>query len=121
MDGVLDVLRERGFIQQISDEDGLRRALQRSITLYNGIDATADSLHIGHLFSIMALAWYQRFGHRPIALLGGGTTMIGDPSGRTSSRPILSVQEITHNVECIREQVARFLDFGDGKALLINN
>ena len=121
MENVLHVLQERGFIQQVSDEPELRRRLERPITLYNGIDATADSLHLGHLVSIMALAWYQRYGHRPIALVGGGTTMVGDPSGRQSTRPILSEAEIVRNVAAIRKQLERFLDFDNGQALLVNN
>jgi tyrosyl-tRNA synthetase len=121
MSTVLDTLRERGFIQDMSDEEELRRRLEQPITLYCGYDATAPSLHLGHLVTIMALAWYQRFGHRPIALLGGGTALVGDPTGRQSTRPILSMDEINRNVEAIKGQFARFLDFSDGRALLINN
>lgn len=121
MENVLDVLRERGFVQDVTDETELHTRLESPITLYNGIDATANSLHLGHLVSVMALRWYQRYGHRPIALVGGGTTLIGDPTGRQSSRPILTRDEIQENVEGIRSQLNHFLDFSDGKALLLNN
>src|SRR5690348_16996479 len=117
MTNVLDVLHERGFVQQISDEEGLRVRLQAPITLYCGFDATAPSLTLGHLVSIMMLSWFQRYGHRPIALLGGGTTMIGDPSGRTSSRPILSEAQIEENARGIKGQMSRFLDFDEDRAL----
>src|SRR5947209_12508258 len=110
MDNVIDVLRARGFVYQVSDEEELRKRLEQPVTLYNGIDATADSLTVGHLMPIMMLAWFERHGHRPIALMGGGTTMIGDPSGRTSSRPILSEQEIDRNVDAIKRQMQHFLD-----------
>jgi len=121
MPNILDVLHERGFVQQISDEDQLRRRLEQPITLYWGYDATADSLTQGHLFSIMMLTWFQRFGHRVIALAGGGTTMIGDPSGRVSSRPMLSEEEIDRNLAGIRVQLERFFDFSAGRALALNN
>jgi tyrosyl-tRNA synthetase len=122
MQNVLDILHERGFIQQISDEVGLRMRIdQGPITLYNGYDATADSLHVGNLVSIMMLAWFQRCGHRPIALLGGGTTLVGDPSGRQTSRPMLSEEEINRRMQTIKGQFGRFLDFEGGRALLVNN
>jgi tyrosyl-tRNA synthetase len=121
MTDVLDILIERGFVQQISDEAGLRERLKQPITLYNGYDATADSLHIGNLVSIMMLTWFQRCEHRPIALLGGGTTLVGDPSGRQTSRPMLSEDEIARRVQMFREQFGRFLDFDSGRALLLNN
>lgn len=117
---VFDTLRERGFVKDVSDQDGLRRALDRPITVYCGYDATGTSLQVGNLVSLMMLAWLQRFGHRPIALVGGGTTMVGDPSGKTEARPILSPEEIQSNIESIRPQFARFIDFDDG-ALLLNN
>lgn len=121
MESVLDTLVERGFVKDVTNPDGLRQALERPATLYCGYDATADSLTIGHLVSIMMLAWFQRFGHRPIALMGGGTTLVGDPSGRQSARPILSVEQIEHNLQGIRGQFSQFLDFCDGRALMINN
>lgn len=122
MANVLDILHERGFIQQISGEPALRERIGVGpITLYNGYDATADSLHVGNLVSIMMLTWFQRCGHRPIALLGGGTTLVGDPSGRQTSRPMLDEQEIDRRIQTIKEQFGRFLDFDNGRALLVNN
>ncbi|GAC1468299.1 MAG: tyrosine--tRNA ligase [Chloroflexota bacterium] len=121
MKNVLDVLRERGFVQDISDEAGLRKRLEQPVTLYQGIDPTAPSLHIGHLVGIMMLAWFQRHGHRPIALMGGGTTLIGDPTGKTASRPILDEEQIDWNLRAIKSQLTPFLDFGDGRALMLNN
>jgi tyrosyl-tRNA synthetase len=121
MQDVVDILRERGFVQDISDEAELRERLTQPITLYCGYDATATSLHVGNLVTIMMLAHFQRCGHRPIALMGGGTTMIGDPSGKTTSRPILSEAEIEQNLQSIKGQFARFLDFEGGRALMVNN
>ncbi len=119
---VLDTLLERGFVAQVSDEVGLRRALTAGpLTLYCGFDVTASSLHVGHLVQIMVLAHMQRAGHRPIALVGGGTTMIGDPSGRTTMRPMLTVDEIEANAQSIKAQLSRYLDFGEGGAVLANN
>lgn len=121
MKNCLDLLRERGFIQQVSDEDGLRTALERPITVYCGYDPTADSLHVGHLMSIMMLAHFQRCGHRPIALVGGGTGMIGDPTGKSEMRQILAAEQIEQNARGIQRQLARYLDFSEGRALLLNN
>ncbi|MGI8825009.1 MAG: tyrosine--tRNA ligase [Chloroflexota bacterium] len=121
MENAFDVLEERGFVQQASEPDKLKVCLEHPVTLYNGIDATARSLHVGHLVPIMMMSWFQRCGHRPIALVGGGTTLVGDPTGRTSSRPILSEDAIEQNVEAIRCQLERFLDFDEGHALLLNN
>jgi tyrosyl-tRNA synthetase len=119
---VLDVLRARGFVAQVSDEDALRRALDSGrVTLYQGFDPTATSLHTGNLVGIMALAHFQRAGHLPIAVVGGGTGMIGDPSGRASERPILSVEAIHHNLAGIREQFSRYLDFSNDRALIVDN
>lgn len=120
----LRTLDERGFIHQISDPEGLDKACQAgSIAAYVGYDMTAKSLHIGNLISIMMLHWLQQTGHRPIALLGGGTTMIGDPSGRDETRKILSPAEIAANAASIRETFSRFLTFGDkdNEAVLANN
>ena len=122
MDNVLDILRERGFVQQVSDEEALHDLLGREpITLYWGYDATADSLHAGSVLSLMMLAWFQRCGHRVIALAGGGTTLIGDPSGRISSRPMLTEEDIDRNLAGIRPQLERFLDFSGGRVLALNN
>ncbi len=121
MEHILDVLKERGFIAQTTFEDELYEQLKSPTTFYVGFDPTADSLHIGHYIPIMAMAHMQRAGHKPIALMGGGTAMIGDPSGKTDMRKIMTVETIDHNVECIRRQMSRFLDFSDGKALIVNN
>src|SRR5919202_4307939 len=119
---VLDVLRARGFIAQVSDEEALREAFDRGrVTLYQGFDPTATSLHTGNLVGIMALANLQRAGHRPIAVIGGGTGMIGDPSGRASERPMLSIEEIHRNLEGIRRQFSPYLDFSAGRALMVDN
>jgi tyrosyl-tRNA synthetase len=119
---ILSILRDRGFVQDVSDEAGLHARLEAGpVTLYCGFDATAPSLTIGHLIPTMMLAWFQRCGHRPIALMGGGTTLVGDPSGRQSSRPILTPQEIEANLVPIRAQFERFLDFSEGGALMVNN
>ena len=118
----LDVLRERGFIAQTVYEDDLYKMLENEkVTFYVGFDPTADSLHIGHYIPIMAMAHMQRAGHRPIALMGGGTGMIGDPSGKSELRKMLTREEIDHNAECIKAQMSRFLDFSDGKAIIANN
>src|ERR1043166_9084715 len=102
---VLDLLRARGLVAQVSDEDALRRAFDNGpVTLYQGFDPTATSMHTGNLVGIMALANLQRAGHRPIAVVGGGTGMIGDPSERASERPLLDVERIKRNLAGIREQ-----------------
>jgi tyrosyl-tRNA synthetase len=122
MENVLDILRERGFVQEVSEPDRLHELLGRQpITLYWGYDATADSLHAGSVLSLMMLSWFQRCGHRPIMLAGGGTTLVGDPSGRISSRPMLSEEAIEANLRGIRPQLERFVDFSDGRALALNN
>ncbi len=121
MEHILDILKERGFIAQVTFEDELYEQLKSPTTFYVGFDPTADSLHIGHYIPIMAMAHMQRAGHKPIALMGGGTAMIGDPSGKTDMRKMLTVETIDHNVECIKKQMSRFLDFSDGKALIVNN
>src|SRR6267143_5307830 len=119
---VLDVLRARGFVAQVSDEDALRRAFDSGpVTLYQGFDPTATSLHTGSLVGIMALAHFQRAGHRPIAVIGGGTGMIGDPSERGSERPMLSVDVIHRNLAGIRTQFSRYLDFAQDRARMVDN
>ena len=120
MEHILDILKERGFIAQMTFEDELYDQLKSPTTFYVGFDPTADSLHIGHYIPIMAMAHMQRAGHKPIALMGGGTAMIGDPSGKTDMRKMLTVEKIDHNVECIKKQMSRFLDFSEGKALIVN-
>ncbi|MBR3494315.1 MAG: tyrosine--tRNA ligase [Clostridia bacterium] len=118
---ILDTLKERGFIAQMTFEDELYKQLEEPTTFYVGFDPTADSLHIGHYIPIMAMAHMQRAGHKPIALMGGGTAMIGDPSGKTDMRKMMTVETIDQNVECIKKQMSRFLDFGEGKAIIVNN
>lgn len=122
MSGVFDTLKERGFVSQCSNEEGLRKLLDsEQVTFYIGFDATAASLHAGSLQQLMAMAHLQRAGHRPIALIGGGTTRIGDPTGRTEMRRILPVETITANSERFRKQISRFLDFNQDKALMLDN
>ena len=119
---VFDVLQERGFIAQVSHEEEIRELLEKEkITFYIGFDPTADSLHVGHFIALMAMAHMQRAGHRPIALLGGGTGMIGDPSGKDDMRKMLTPEFINHNIECFKKQMSKFIDFSDGKALMVNN
>ena len=118
---VLDILKERGFIAQTTFEDELYEQLKNPTTFYVGFDPTADSLHIGHYMPIMAMAHMQRAGHKPIALMGGGTAMIGDPSGKTDMRKMMTTETIDHNVECIQKQMSRFLDFSEGQAIIVNN
>ncbi len=117
---VLDVLQERGFVEQMTDEPGARDLLARPATCYIGFDPTASSFHVGSLVPIMALAHLQRAGHRPIALVGGGTAMIGDPSGKTELRQLLTRKDIDANAAGLRAQLGRFLDFDRGAALLNN-
>ena len=121
MEHVLDILKERGFIAQTTFEDELYEQLKTPTTFYVGFDPTADSLHIGHYIPIMAMAHMQRAGHKPIALMGGGTAMIGDPSGKTDMRKMMTTETIDHNVECIQKQMSRFLDFSEGQAIIVNN
>ncbi len=119
---VYDVLEERGFVKQCSHPEELRELLGREkVTFYIGFDPTADSLHIGHYVALMSMAHMQRAGHRPIVLLGGGTAMIGDPSGKTDMRRMMTNEEIDHNASCFQKQMERLIDFSDGKALVYNN
>jgi len=122
MKNVYDVFLERGFVEQVTDDEAIGRLLDEpGVTCYIGFDPTATSLHIGSLVPIMALAHMQRHGHRPIALVGGGTGLIGDPSGKTEMRQILTRDKIDYNARCLQQQLARYLDFGAGRALLLNN
>lgn len=119
---VYDVLLERGFIEQMTDPEAIQHLLStEKVTFYIGFDPTADSLHVGHYIQFMVMKHMQAFGHRPIFLAGGGTGMVGDPSGRNDMRRVMTVEEIDHNVERFKEQAKRFVDFSDGKALLLNN
>ncbi len=119
---VFDVLKERGFIQQTTHQEPLFEMLEKEqVTFYNGFDPTADSLHAGSLLPIMAMAHLQRAGHRPIVILGGGTAMIGDPSGKTEMRRMITQETINYNAGRFREQFSRFIDFSKGRALMLNN
>ena len=122
MRNVLDILQERGFLAQITFEDDLYKQLEKEpTTFYVGFDPTADSLHFGHFIPIIAMTHMQRAGHIPIALVGGGTAMIGDPSGKTDMRKMMTAETIAHNVECIKKQMERFIEFGENKARIVNN
>ncbi|MGN1012088.1 MAG: tyrosine--tRNA ligase [Clostridia bacterium] len=122
MMSVFDTLSERGYIEQCTHEDEIKELLEKEkISFYIGFDPTADSLHVGHFIQIMVMMHMQQAGHRPIALLGGGTAMVGDPSGRSDMRQMMTVETIDHNVACFRKQMGRFLDFSDDKALIVNN
>ncbi len=122
MTNVFDVLKERGFIQQTTNEEEIRRLLgSEQVTFYIGFDPTADSLHVGHFLALMVMSHMQKAGHRPIAILGGGTAMVGDPSGKTDMRKMLTQEQINSNAECFKKQFAKFIDFSDGKALMVNN
>ena len=120
---IFDVLKERGFIKQTVFEEDLYELLgKESVPFYIGFDPTADSLHIGHYIPIMAMAWMQRYGHKPVALIGGGTAMIGDPSGRSDMRSMMTKETIAHNCECFKEQMGRFIRFeGENAAIMVNN
>ena len=121
MSNAYEVLKERGFIKQVTHE-GLEEMLRdERVTFYIGFDPTADSLHVGHFVALMAMAHMQRAGHRPIVLLGGGTGMIGDPSGKSDMRKMMTTEIIDHNVACFRKQIGRFLEFGDDKAIMVDN
>ena len=121
MRNVFDILEERGFIEQSTDAAASRQLLEKPVTCYIGFDPTATSLHVGSLLPIMSLAHMQRCGHRPIALVGGGTALVGDPSGKTEMRQMLSREEIDENAEKLKVQLGQFIDFSSGRALLLNN
>ncbi len=119
---VYDVLKERGYLQQCTHDDEVRELLgKESVTFYIGFDPTADSLHIGHYIQIMVMSIMQQYGHKPIALIGGGTTMIGDPSDRTGMRSIMTQEIITQNGENFKKVFQKFLDFSEDKAIMVNN
>ena len=119
---IFDVLKERGYIAQCTNEDEVRSMLaNEKVTFYVGFDPTADSLHVGHFLGLMVMAHMQRAGHRPICLVGGGTGTVGDPSGRTDMRRMLTDEDIEYNCNRFKEQMARFIDFSDDKALIVNN
>lgn len=121
-ENVYDILLERGFIEQTTHEQEIKELLgKEKVTFYIGFDATADSLTAGHFLTVMAMMHMQRAGHRPIALLGGGTTMIGDPSGKSDMRTIMTKETIQHNADCFYKQLSRFIDFDNDKAIIANN
>ena len=122
MRNVYDVLAERGYVEQATHEDEIRELLgKESVTFYIGFDPTADSLHVGHFIQVMVMMHMQQAGHKPIALIGGGTAMVGDPSGRTDMRQMLTMEQIRKNSESFKKQFSRFIDFGEGKAIMVNN
>ena len=119
---VFDVLQERGFIKQLSHEEEIKELLEKEkVTFYIGFDPTADSLHVGHFIALMLMSHMQKAGHRPICLLGGGTGMVGDPSGKDDMRKMLTPEFIAHNIACFKKQMSRFIDFTDDKAIMVNN
>ena len=119
---VYDILLERGFIEQTTHEKEIRELLgKEKVTFYIGFDATADSLTAGHFLTVMAMMHMQKAGHKPIALLGGGTTMIGDPTGKSDMRTIMTKETIQHNADCFHKQLSRFIDFDNDKAIIANN
>jgi tyrosyl-tRNA synthetase len=120
--GIYEELQARGLIAQVTDEDLIRDLINNGkATFYIGFDPTADSLHVGHFMALTLMKRLQMAGNRPIALVGGGTAMIGDPSGRSDMRSMMTVETIDHNVECFKKQMSRFIEFGEGKAMIVNN
>lgn len=121
--GVFSELKERGIIAQLTNEEKIQDLLDnhKGVKFYIGFDPTADSLHVGHFVQIMVMAHMQRAGHVPIALFGGGTGMIGDPSGKTDMRKMLTKETIQHNIDCFQQQMSKLVDFSDGKAIMVNN
>ena len=119
---IFDMLKERGYVAQCTNEDEVRKLFDNEkVTFYIGFDPTADSLHVGHFLGLMVMSHLQKAGHRPICLVVGGTGTVGDPSGRTDMRKMLTDEDIEHNCNCFKKQMARFIDFSDDKALLVNN
>lgn len=120
--GVYEELQERGLIAQTTDEEEIRKLVNAGkATFYIGFDPTADSLHVGHFMTLSLMKRLQMAGNKPIAVMGGGTGLIGDPTGRNDLRKMLSKEDIAHNIACFRKQMERFIDFSNGKALLLNN
>ncbi|AUG57545.1 MAG TPA: tyrosine--tRNA ligase [Ruminiclostridium sp.] len=119
---VFQTLKERGFIAQLTHEETIKKILENEkITFYIGFDPTADSLHVGHFLQMLVMSHMQKAGHRPIAIIGGGTTMVGDPTGKTDMRRMMTREEIQKNAENFKKQLSRFIDFSDGKALMLDN
>ncbi len=120
--GIYEELQARGLIAQVTNEEAIKKLVNNGdAVFYIGFDPTADSLHVGHFMALCLMKRLQDAGNRPIALLGGGTGMIGDPSGRTDMRQMMTAETIDHNIECFKKQMSRFIDFSDGKALMVNN
>lgn len=120
--GVFDELKSRGLIAQVTNEKKVKDILNnQKINFYIGFDPTADSLHVGHFVQIMVMSHMQKAGHKPIALFGGGTGMIGDPSGKSDMRKMLKKEDIEHNIECFKKQMSRLIDFSNDKAIMVNN
>lgn len=120
--GVYDELKARGLVAQVTNEEQVKDLLNNGKThFYIGFDPTADSLHVGHFVQVMVMAHMQKAGHTPIALFGGGTGMIGDPSGKSDMRKMLTCEDIDHNISCFQKQMSRLVDFSDGKAIMVNN
>lgn len=117
-----DILKERGFIAQSTDEEKIKDLLNnQKVTFYIGFDPTADSLHVGHFLQLIVMSHLQKAGHKPIALLGGGTAMVGDPTGKTDMRRIMTREEIDHNASCFKKQMSRFIDFTNNRAIMVDN
>ena len=123
MSNIFEELTQRGYTEQLTHPEEIKNLLDNeSISFYIGFDPTADSLHVGHFISLMVASHMQKAGHRPIILIGGGTATIGDPSGKTDMRRMMSREEIDHNVECFKKQIAKFLSFeGENAAIIVNN
>ena len=122
MENVFDLFKERGLIAQATDEASIRELLgKEKITFYTGFDPTADSLHVGPFMQLIIMRYMQQAGHRPIVLLGGGTTMVGDPTGKTDMRKMLTQEQIRHNADEFKKQMSKFIDFSEGKAIMANN
>ncbi|MFV0352253.1 MAG: tyrosine--tRNA ligase [Oscillospiraceae bacterium] len=122
MENVFETLQARGLVAQATDAEAIKKVLgSEQVTFYIGFDATADSLHVGHFLQLVVMRHLQRAGHKPIALLGGGTTLIGDPTGKSDMRKMLTTEQINHNAECFKRQMSKFIDFGEGQAQMVNN
>lgn len=122
MSGVYDVLLERGYIKQMTHQEPLINLLEKEkVTFYIGFDPTADSLHVGHFLQLMVMSYMQKAGHKPIALIGGGTAMVGDPSGKTDMRKMMTPDVIKHNALCFQRQLSKFIDFSEGRAIMVDN
>ena len=122
MPSAFNTLKERGFIAQLTHEEAIKDLLEKQkVTFYIGFDPTADSLHVGHFLQMMVMSHMQKAGHKPIAIIGGGTAMVGDPTGKTDMRRMMTREEIQHNADNFKVQLSRFIDFNTGKALMIDN